>query len=314
MKLQICFLLFLLTGVSTRTYGQFPEASNLGYLMKGSIDLHIHSAPDMFGRSVNDLQAAQLAKSHGMKAIVVKNHVSSTAGRAALVNEMVEGIDVYGGIVLNRAVGGINPEAVRSMARLSPRYGKMVWFPTFDAQSHKRVFGVEGEGLTILDNGKLIEEAEEVLQIILEHDLILATGHLSPEEVDLLVYRAHEIGIRNILITHPHAEVPGLSLDQMLQLSRMGAKIELAYLSYLKNPESHLSHLQSGKHVSVEQMVNTIRTVGADHVILTSDLGQSGNPIPTDGLMQFINLLIANGVTPDEITKMVKDNPGSFFE
>ncbi len=311
---RILIFLFAIAGMSLVSYGQFPEANNFDYLLKGSIDLHIHSSPDMFGRSVNDLQAAQLAKSQGMKAIVLKNHVSSTAGRAVLVNEVVDGIDTYGGIVLNRAVGGINPEAVRSMARLSPKYGKMVWFPTFDAQAHKRVFGVEGEGLTIMDNGKLIDEAEEVLQIILEHNLILATGHLSPEEVDLLTHRAHEIGIRNVLITHPHAEAPGLSLDQMQKLARLGAQIELAYLSYLKNPESHLSHLQSGKHVSVEQMVNTIHTVGADHVILTSDLGQSGNPVPTDGLIQFINLLINNGVTPDEIKKMVKDNPGSFFE
>jgi hypothetical protein len=79
----------------------------------GVIDMHVHSHPDVFGRNMDDIDVAQLAKARGMRGILLKNHVAETASRAALVMKVVPGIEVFGGVVLNKAVGGINPDAAR---------------------------------------------------------------------------------------------------------------------------------------------------------------------------------------------------------
>jgi hypothetical protein len=89
--------------------------------IESAIDFHIHSSPEM-------------------KALVLKNHFASTAGRAVLVNKIVPQIEVFGGVVLNHAVGGINPDAVGAMHRIGGKYGKVVWLPTVDAEHHLQVF------------------------------------------------------------------------------------------------------------------------------------------------------------------------------
>ena len=102
----------------------------------GVIDFHVHSHPDVFGRNMDDIDIAQLAKARGMRGIVLKNHVSETASRAALVTKVVPGVEVFGGIVLNKAVGGVNPDAVEWMHRVYGGRGKVVWLPTFESDKH----------------------------------------------------------------------------------------------------------------------------------------------------------------------------------
>ena len=102
----------------------------------GVIDMHVHSHPDVFGRNMDDIDVAQLAKSRGMRGIVLKNHVAETASRAAIAMRVVPGVEVFGGVVLNRAVGGINPDAVEWMHRTYGGRGKIVWLPTFESDKH----------------------------------------------------------------------------------------------------------------------------------------------------------------------------------
>jgi len=106
----------------------------------GVVDLHVHSHPDVFGRNMDDIDVAQLAKARGMRGIVLKNHISETASRAALVMKVVPGIEVFGGIVLNNAVGGVNPNAVEWLHRIYGSRGKIVWLPTFESDKHVKTF------------------------------------------------------------------------------------------------------------------------------------------------------------------------------
>lgn len=310
-SLKALILSFL---ISVTGYAQYPGKNEYKELLNGAVDMHIHSSPDAFDRSLNDIDLAQLAEKEGFKAIVIKNHVSSTAGRAELVNSLMDNIRVYGGIALNKAVGGINPEAVSWMTRISPEYGKMVWFPTFDAAHHKKQYGQEGEGITILSGGKLMPEVVEILQIIKDNDLVLATGHLSPAEVSSLVAKARSIGIEKIIVTHAIADTPEMEMRQMKELAKQGAYIELTYLSYLSGPQAPLGFLQASKHVPIDQMVEVIKEIGADHVIISTDLGQSGNATAPDGLKNFVKLLIAAGITEKEIAGMIKTNPYKLLD
>jgi hypothetical protein len=104
-------------------------------LLRGAIDLHCHSGPDIVPRSVNDIELAQLARAAGLRAVVIKSHHTPTAARAQLASIAVPGIEVFGGIALNHAVGGLNAEAVRRMSEMDGHRGKFVWLPTFDAEN-----------------------------------------------------------------------------------------------------------------------------------------------------------------------------------
>src|SRR5919199_1598372 len=162
----------------------------------GVIDMHVHSHPDVFGRNMDDIDVAQLAKARGMRGIVLKNHISETASRAALVMKVVPGLEVFGGIVLNNAVGGINPSAVEWMHRMSGGRGKVVWLPTFDADMHvKTMVAKDRSGIVVAPNGVVTPELEEVLKIIARENLVLATGHVHAEEVVAVTKRARELGV-----------------------------------------------------------------------------------------------------------------------
>ncbi len=90
-------------------------------LMQGAIDLHIHSAPSLFPRLVDHVEAAEGARKYGMRAVVLKEHHGYTADRMYFVRKLINGIEVYGGVVLNNAVGGINPFAVDAAIKLGPK-------------------------------------------------------------------------------------------------------------------------------------------------------------------------------------------------
>src|SRR5437868_6204763 len=138
----------------------------------GVIDMHVHSHPDVFGRNMDDIDVARLAKSRGMRGIVLKNHVSETASRAALVMKVVPGVEVFGGIVLNNAVGGINPAAVEWMHRMYGGRGKVVWLPTFESDKHVKTFGKPTDkGIEVAPGGKVLPQMEEILKIIARENL-----------------------------------------------------------------------------------------------------------------------------------------------
>ncbi len=290
-------LLFILPLYPVLVAGQIVDGQ-VDSLIRGSIDFHIHSAPDVVKRSINDLEAARSAAEVGMQAIVLKSHVASTAGRASLVNEIVAGIQVYGGITLNTAVGGINPEAVRTMIKISPKWGKVVWLPTIDAAK-----------IEVIRDGILIPEMIQVLKLIAEHDLVLATGHLSPSQIKIVVQQAKNHGIQYILGTHALAREPNLDLDMLRWLTQHGVIIELTYLSYLMRPDSDIDQIRSDHQVGIKEMVESINVLGAEHFLLSTDLGKSKIAHPVDGLRDFIQLLLQGGCTPTQLEVMLKRNP-----
>src|SRR5262249_39239990 len=106
--------------------------------LDGVIDIHAHADPDSMARSIDAIDLARLAQSRGMRGLVLKNHYESTASVAFLMRKEVPGLEVFGGIALNLAVGGINPVAVERMAMVKGGYGKVVWMPTYDAENHVR--------------------------------------------------------------------------------------------------------------------------------------------------------------------------------
>ncbi len=266
-------------------------------MLRGAYDFHVHSAPDVVPRRLDDMELARAARKEGMVGIVIKNHLFETAARASLARQEVKGIQVFGGIVLNETVGGLNPRAVEACLQLG---GRVVWMPTVDARNHRERLGQSG-GVTILDNkGRLLGPVVEILALIREWDAILATGHLSLEETSVLVKEAQARGIEKLVLTHPEFWITRTPLEAQKELARQGVFMERCYYSCT---------LKDGHRVSLQEMAHQIREVGPSSTILASDLGQKENPPPPRGFGIFLQSLLELGIKEKELETMVKENP-----
>lgn len=280
----------------------------------GAVDLHVHSHPDVFGRNMDDIDIANLARARGMRGIVLKNHISETASRAALVMRMVPGIEVFGGIVLNKAVGGVNPDAVEWMHRIYGNRGKVVWLPTFESDKHVKTFSAkDAKGLVVAPGGVVTPEMEAILKTIARENLVLATGHVHPEEILAVVKRGNELGVKNMVITHGFTNVPGLTMEQAKQVVSMGAVIEVCFLQFQAGPNAPLAFLTHWKQVNAKDIAQAIKEFGAKGIVVSSDLGQSANITHPDGLEVAIASMKREGISDADIDVMVRKNPARLL-
>ena len=267
--------------------------------LAGAIDFHVHSGPDSRPRSMNDLEVARMVKRAGLRGIVLKNHFTMTSDRAALAMAQVEGLEIFGGVVLNRAVGGINAEAVRQMVQFDGGRGKVVWLPTFDAEYYITAQGGSDPYVSVTQDGEPVPELEEIFALIAEHDLVLAMGHSAPEEVLVLIAEARRHGVEQILVTHVFSQRP--SRAQMRQMADAGAILEIDwYAVYLGNQ-------------TMDTYVSAIQEIGAEHFLMSSDLGQADSPSHVDGLRAYVAALRGAGVTDEQIDLMLRRNPARLL-
>jgi hypothetical protein len=280
-------------------------------LLRGAFDTHVHIAPDVVERAIDDISLARQFERLGMGGFVLKSHYTSTAERASVVRAAVPGATALGAIVLNRAVGGLNPLAVEIAAREGAR---IVWFPTVDSvnESHERERPpetrvpvwvklqlelreqeVEIQPVAVIDNaGGVLPEARAVLKRIARHGLVLATGHLGRDEIFVVVAAALEEGVGEIVITHPEFPSQGLSVDDQTALAERGALLERCFTTP-----------HTGK-VSWEHWIENIRATGAERSVLSTDLGQVFNPPVQDGMALMVDRLLAAGFEEDEVHAM----------
>ena len=280
-------------------------------LLQGSIDMHLHTKPSPTPYRLDALETARLAQEAGMRAIVFKSHYYPTEPIASLVRQLVPGVAVFGSVCLDFEVGGLNYHAVESSAKLGAR---VVWMPTFSsANSRAKIrkvlgFPLEGEGFSIVnDKGKLVPEMDRILSLVKEYNLVLATGHISPRETFALVEEARRRGIWKLVITHAFdTELVdnAFTMEDQQRLAQMGAFIEYSYHGLLAASFGH----------NPVHMVEAIRSVGAEHFIISTDFGPSYTPLPTEGMRSFIATLLRKGLTAQEVEFMAKVNPAKLLD
>ena len=260
--------------------------------LNGVIDIHVHSDPDSTPRSIDAIDLAKLAKSRGMRGLVLKNHYESTAALAYIVRKEVPGIEIFGGIDLNLTVGGINPAAVERMTMMKGGYGRVVWMPTFDAENQVRDSKENRPFVPVAKNGELLPEVKQVIGLVARHNLMLETGHSSPEECLMIVREARKQGVQHVVVTHAITPPVRMSIAQMKEAAQLGAYIELVY-----------------GRMNAAQWAQAIREVGPEHIILSTDLGQPNNPLHPDGMIAYFEALRKEGITEAQIDRMAKVNP-----
>jgi hypothetical protein len=284
-------------------------------LVRGAFDLHVHVAPDVLARRIDDLALAHRFRELGLGGFVIKSHYVPTAERAAVVRAAVPGVAVLGAIVLNWSVGGVNPVAVEIAARSGAR---VVWMPTVDAvnetaghalpapganlptwarlQHELRGLGLEMAPVSVLDGDRPSAATRAVLQRVAAHRLVLATGHLGLKETLAVVQAAREQGVEHIVVTHPEFPSQDFPVEAQVELAQMGALLERCFTTP-----------HTGK-VSWECWLDHIRRVGPEHSVLSSDLGQVGNPPVEDGLALAAERLLAAGFAEEEVRQMAVTN------
>jgi len=292
----------------------FPPPPPAVSPIEGLIDFHNHNAPDVFGRAVDDDEAAQLYMARKMEAIVLKNHVALTADRAWLVRKHNPGIKAFGGVALNGPAGGINPEAVQWMWRMQGGYGRVVWLPTFDADNHVKHFKDAPEGIKVVGpDGKALPALREVLKVCAQQKLVLCTGHASPTEVLAIAEAARDAGCDRIVVTHAEFEVVNMSVEQMKKAASMGAKLEIDAMGPLMGPNAHLPWMRHWRQVTYKESAEHVKAIGAENFVLGTDLGQTGNPSQPDGYAMLVAGLMAEGITKEQIKTMGREVPGKLL-
>jgi len=272
-------------------------------ILMGTIDIHVHSDPDNRPRSIDAIDVAKLARDRGMRAIVLKNHYDPTGPLAYIVRKEVPGIEVFGGVDLNLAVGGMNAAAVQHMTEVSGGWGRFVWMSTFDAENQVRYSKENRPFVRVSRNGELVPEAKEVLGVIAKHQLVMATGHVSPDEALMLIREAKRLGAQRMVVTHAVNEPVLMNVAQMQEAAKLGAFLEFVGGSLTS----------ADAPARMDRFADAIRKVGPNFCILSSDLGQRGNALPPDGFAAFLSALRSRGFTDQEIDQMAKRNPAKLL-
>lgn len=288
-------------------------------LLRGAIDIHVHSAPDLYPRIQDHVELAHAAREAGYRGLVIKSHNFPTAAHAVATSKAVPGIDVFGGIALNLHVGGVNPIAVESAIKYGAR---QVWFPTVDSTNHAALVGGEvgqhGKGLVVPgglsrytrdhpririvgSDRSLSPEVHEILRLIADADIILNVGHMSFEEMAELCRAGRAAGVKKMVVDHPFFS--RLTLAEQEQLAAAGALINYTAGELLPR----------WWRVSVDDFAAGIRRVGVAHTVLSSDAGQLHNPAPVEAMRVTVQILLEEGFSKDEIRTMLHANPARLL-
>ena len=280
-------------------------------LIAGAIDMHVHIGPESrLKRRQDSWQLARTARDIGLRAIVLKNREYGTVALAQLVQELVPEVLTFGSITLDNEAGGLNPGAVLAWVSLG---AKVVWMPTATAANSKgkvlrsRSLDLPGEGQHVLNShGKLRPEVKEIIQIVKDHDVVLGTGHLAPQEVFALVEETIKAGLKKVVVTHVLQDQLMdviLTNAEIVRLAEMGVFIEYSYWTC----ENNISKLAPAL------LVESMKLVGAEYCIMTTDFGQIDNPPAPEGMRAFIRAMLQGGIEEKEIETMVKKNPARLL-
>jgi Family of unknown function (DUF6282) len=282
-------------------------------IVEGAYDLHVHVAPDVPRRRIDDVTLAHRFAELRLAGFGLKSHYTSTAERASIVSGIAPGVRAIGTITLNQAVGGMNALAVEIAAREGAR---IVWMPTVDSpaetagrtepkpgdkvplwaslQHELHSLGLSIEPVHVTDgDGALLPATREVLRAIARHGLILATAHLARDETFAVVDAAFAEGVRHVVVTHPEFPCQNFSIADQVELANRGCLLERC-----------LSTPHSGK-TTWEHVFEGVRAVGVERSLFSSDFGNPDYPAVEDGLALWADRLLEAGFDTDEVHELI---------
>lgn len=303
------------------------DPADVNALLKGLIDIHIHGSPAGAwspGRQSSEQTVLEMSE-FGVKALVFKDHYFPTNAYAILLNEANKKLaeekakngetltptEIYGGIVLNDPVGGINAHAVD----IALGYGNLVevWLPSLNAKYQHEAIGKPG-GIPVAENGELTADMKAVLDVMAQYNqnsegkrVALSTCHVSNQEkFDILRYVKKKGMDVDIIMDHVTQELTLAGLDEAIEMIDLGGYLEFAETSCV--PWVGMKDWIINYEYSYKLIKHCINKRGTDHIVCCSDSGQPGHPISI-GWKSFLHTLLAEGISFDDIYVMTHDIP-----
>ena len=268
-------------------------------LLRGVIDIHIHTTPDVRQRRLSDLELAAEACRVGARAIVIKSHVVPTMDRAWIAGQATPGVQVFGGITLNPHIGGLNPLAVETAAQMG---AKFVWLPTAWSANERKRKGT-GDGVETVADGKVLPALVDILRLIAKNGLVLGTGHLTPSECLVVVEEARKQGVEKIVVNHPEWTTVDMSIDEQKSLAQFDVLFERCYARSV-----------DGRYeTNFRRNLAAMEALGFASTIVATDGGQVENPVWSEALSEYIEFLLQAGVPQIDVDKMTKHNPAQIL-
>jgi predicted metal-dependent TIM-barrel fold hydrolase len=94
-------------------------------------------------------------------------------------------------------------------------------------------------------------------------------------------------------------------------MADMGAIIEMTWLAQL--PAAQTQPAPGGRRITVAEYARVIKMIGAEHFLISSDMGQMANPPHVKAMRDFILALKAAGLSQDEIDWLARKNPAKLL-
>lgn len=277
-------------------------------VMQGIIDMHIHAGPDVRARKLDDFELMEASVQRGVRAIVLKSHNVPTADRAYLVNRVAAEkypdvkFTAFGGLCLNRPVGGLNPDAVETSLKLG---AKVIWLPTNTAENHYRKNGKEpSKGVVVTRDGKVVDELQDIFALVKQYNAVLATGHIGAEECFPVVEAARAAGVEKIVITHPEFWVVGMTPEQQADIVR---KYDVLLESVYAQP------VNGGYKINIPDNIAAMKAIGPEHFVISTDSGQTVNPYWYESYTTYFKA-VSEVFTSEQVRKMTHDNPAWLLD
>lgn len=286
-------------------------------ILKGCCDMHLHVAPSMMKRITDIVGVAKQAEEAGYRAIVIKDHHCNSAPACDQIKKHLfarSDLGIFGSISLNNAVGGVNPYVVEAAVQFGVR---VVWMPTVSAAAHinfhggkasfpSTALGLPEKPIVLTDDdGRLKDEVVDVIRIIAANpQVVLATGHASAAEVNAVVEKAVELGVKKIMVDHPTFGI-GATVEQIKYWASLGCWIENC--GTISDPRN----VPFG--IPYNEIAELIRAVGVDKTILSSDYGQIKFGDCIEGMDGFVHAIKNEGFTEAEMRQMCCHNPAKIL-
>lgn len=268
--------------------------------LENVVELHVHAAPDIRKRSVDDWGIVESANREKMRAVVLKSHFFPTMCRAEDMQKISEKTLIFGGIAMNRTVGGLNPYAAEKAVDMG---AKIIWLPTHDAQNHCEKMGKAG-GISVMNGKRPADGLKDIVQLAAERNAVLGTGHLSPYEIRHTADLAVKYGVKKLVVNHPELHIVSLSIEEQKQLAEAGAYFERVYAQPV-TPGNY--------KLNLEENYRAVMEVGYETTIISTDGGQLENPFWTEALLQYLNFMEAKGLDQKRIEQMAVKNPAKML-
>jgi hypothetical protein len=272
-------------------------------LLKGAIDMHFHMDPPLADGSHDEavIQTIRIARERGIRGMVIKSHHEPTSTLAYHLRLEIPNMDLFGGVVMNRSNGGMNVTAVEYMATgIYGAPGRVVWMPAFDSEIESNPPYPKKPFVAVSHDGKLLPETKDVIAAVAKYDLILASGHIAPEEALLVFREARSQGVHRMIATHAMDLAGKMNMDQMLEAAKLGAIIEFDF----RNLEE-----EGGVRM------DAIRKIGPERCLISEFWTQRSPRVyaALDGVGQVVEDMHARGFTDAELNMMFKENPAKLL-